>query len=105
MGEKEMNIIDSERVPIFLYVDNAEEGAIEQAKNVANHPAVRHYVAILPDTHEGYGMPIGGVCALEGAISPNMVGVDIGCGMLSIKTNRNYALDKAEYLRYNIGGR
>ena len=41
----------------------------------------------MPDTHEGYGMPIGGVAALNEAICPNMVGVDIGCGMLAVKTN------------------
>ncbi|MFA5759902.1 MAG: RtcB family protein [Clostridia bacterium] len=81
-----MNVISDANLPIFMYCDNPEEGAIAQAKNVANHPAVRNYVAVMPDTHEGYGMPIGGVCALEDAVSPNMVGVVIGCGMLSINT-------------------
>ena len=84
-----MQIINTERIPLFVFADEVESGAIEQAKNVANHPAARHYVSIMPDTHEGYGMPIGGVCALENAISPNMVGVDIGCGMLSLKTHFN----------------
>ena len=41
----------------------------------------------MPDTHEGYGMPIGGVAALKDAVCPNMVGVDIGCGMLAVKTS------------------
>ena len=37
--------------------------------------------------HQGYGMPIGGVAALDGAVSANMVGVDIGCGMVAVETN------------------
>jgi tRNA-splicing ligase RtcB len=41
----------------------------------------------MPDTHEGYGMPIGGVLATQGVIIPNAVGVDIGCGMCAVKTN------------------
>jgi len=41
----------------------------------------------MPDSHQGYGMPIGGVVALENVISPNMVGVDIGCGMCAVNTH------------------
>jgi tRNA-splicing ligase RtcB (3'-phosphate/5'-hydroxy nucleic acid ligase) len=41
----------------------------------------------MPDGHAGYGMPIGGVLATKGYIIPNAVGVDIGCGMASYKTN------------------
>jgi tRNA-splicing ligase RtcB len=43
----------------------------------------------MPDAHAGYGMPIGGVIACEGAVIPNAVGVDIGCGMGAIKTSLN----------------
>src|SRR5699024_3761368 len=45
------------------------------------------HVAIMPDSHQGYGMPIGGVLATKDAIIPNAVGVDIGCGMCSLRTN------------------
>jgi tRNA-splicing ligase RtcB len=41
----------------------------------------------MPDTHQGYGMPIGGVLATKNVIIPNAVGVDIGCGMCTVKTN------------------
>ena len=44
------------------------------------------HVALLPDTHTGYGMPIGGVVACRGAIIPNAVGVDIGCGVAYVET-------------------
>lgn len=74
-------------VPIKSWCQDVEEGAIEQAVNLASHPAIFRHVALMPDCHQGYGMPIGGVVALQDAVSPNMVGVDIGCGMISIKTN------------------
>jgi len=41
----------------------------------------------MPDTHQGYGMPIGGVLATKGAVIPNAVGVDIGCGMCAVRTS------------------
>jgi tRNA-splicing ligase RtcB len=72
---------------ILSWCNNPEEGAIIQAKNIAEHPWLVGNVCLMPDTHEGYGMPIGGVVALENAICPNMVGVDIGCGMLAVETN------------------
>ncbi len=57
-----------------------DEGAFTQITNAARLPnALR--VALMPDAHIGYGLPIGGVAALEGAIAPYMVGVDIGCRM------------------------
>ena len=45
----------------------------------------------MPDSHHGYGMPIGGVMATKDVVIPNAVGVDIGCGMCAMKTNiRNF---------------
>ena len=41
----------------------------------------------MPDSHQGYGMPIGGVIATDGVVIPNAVGVDIGCGMCAVKTS------------------
>ena len=72
---------------ILCWCENPEQGAINQAINISNHPWLVGNVCLMPDTHEGYGMPIGGVAALDNAICPNMVGVDIGCGMLAVKTN------------------
>lgn len=81
-------VIESERVPIHLWLEDIEEGALQQAKNIANLPVSFSHVAIMPDSHQGYGMPIGGVLATQNAIIPNAVGVDIGCGMCSLRTNR-----------------
>jgi len=44
-------------------------------------------VSVMPDCHSGYGMPIGCVAALDGCVSPNMVGKDIGCGMRAVRTS------------------
>jgi tRNA-splicing ligase RtcB len=80
-------IISTEKLPIKLWLDEPEEGALEQAKNLANLPFAFKHICLMPDTHQGYGMPIGGVMATNDVIVPNAVGVDIGCGMCAIKTN------------------
>ena len=83
-----MEVISSEKrhIKFWLPLSSVEQGAVDQAKNLANLPFTFHHVAIMPDTHQGYGMPIGGVLATERVVIPNAVGVDIGCGMRVIKT-------------------
>lgn len=81
-----MKVISSERIPIKSWCENPELGCIGQAVNLANLPFAFKHVALMPDTHQGYGMPIGGVLAAKGAIIPNAVGVDIGCGMIAART-------------------
>jgi tRNA-splicing ligase RtcB len=80
-------IITSEKIPIKLWLDDIEDGAMAQAMNLANLPFVYKHIAIMPDAHFGYGMPIGGVMATEDVIVPNGVGVDIGCGMCAMQTS------------------
>lgn len=72
---------------IKSWCNTPEEGALEQAKNLARLPFAFRQICLMPDAHQGYGMPIGGVMAAEGAIIPNAVGVDIGCGMCAVKTS------------------
>lgn len=79
--------ITTANIPVKLWLDDADEGTLKQAENLANHPYVFHHVALMPDAHTGYGMPIGGVVATLNHIIPNAVGVDIGCGMCAVKTN------------------
>jgi tRNA-splicing ligase RtcB len=74
-------------IPIKMWVTDAEENALAQARNLANLPFVFKHVALMPDCHSGYGMPIGGVIATKGVVIPNAVGVDIGCGMCAMKTS------------------
>ncbi len=78
---------DFMKVPVKLWLDDIEDGAISQALDLSRLPFAFHHIAIMPDSHQGYGMPIGGVMATEGVIVPNAVGVDIGCGMAIVVTN------------------
>lgn len=72
-------------VIIKSWCEAPEEGALEQARNLARLPFVFRQVCLMPDVHQGYGMPIGGVLAAEGAVIPDAVGVDIGCGVAAMK--------------------
>lgn len=80
------------QVPIKSWCHPIEDDALKQAENLANHPVIYKHVALMPDCHVGYGMPIGGVAAFNDAIVPNAVGVDIGCGMGAVQTD--YPVDK-----------
>jgi tRNA-splicing ligase RtcB len=82
-----MKVISTEKLPIKIWSDEVEEGSMVQIRNLANLPFAFHHIAIMPDNHQGYGMPIGGVLATKGVVIPNAVGVDIGCGMLAVKTS------------------
>ncbi|MEN6350871.1 MAG: RtcB family protein [Syntrophomonas sp.] len=76
--------------PIKVWLKDAgqlDDNCLEQALNLADLPFIHKWVALMPDTHMGYGMPIGGVISTRGVIIPNAVGVDIGCGMAFLRTN------------------
>ncbi len=76
-------------VPIKSWCEKIEDEALVQAANLAQHPAIFKHVALMPDCHVGYGMPIGGVIACNDVVIPNAVGVDIGCGMVAVETDLN----------------
>lgn len=79
-----------QRIPIKIWLKGLEEletECIQQATNLANLPFAFRHVALMPDTHSGYGMPIGGVLASREVVIPNAVGVDIGCGVAFIRTD------------------
>ena len=76
--------------PIKIWLpskETIEESCLEQAYHLASLPFLHKWVCLMPDTHTGMGMPIGGVIATEDVIIPNAVGVDIGCGMIYTGTN------------------
>lgn len=126
------------RVPARLYADEdllgaaLEDRSIEQLVNTATLPGMVRYAIAMPDIHQGYGFPIGGVIATrlpDGVISPGGVGYDINCGFGSIwlqkiiqslralvrrarssaqKQNldsqeRTYRLSDQEYFRFSLG--
>lgn len=56
-----MRVVNTEKLSIKMWLDDIENGALEQAKNLANLPFAFQWIAIMPDSHQRYGMPIGGV--------------------------------------------
>lgn len=96
-------IIDTERIPIKLWLDEVDDQTLYQAKNLANLPFAFKHIALMPDAHSGYGMPIGGVMAADKVIVPNAVGVDIGCGMCAVKTNLRINPDIRKRLKDIVG--
>lgn len=75
-------------VPIKAWTNGVpvEDMARQQLSNVAGLPFVFHHVAAMPDVHWGMGATVGSVIATKGAIIPAAVGVDIGCGMMAVRT-------------------
>jgi tRNA-splicing ligase RtcB len=76
-------------VPVKAWVRGVplEDAAREQVYNVARLPFVGPWVAIMPDVHWGIGATVGSVIPTRGAIVPAAVGVDIGCGMMAVRTS------------------
>lgn len=70
-----------DKVKFLLPVEEIESSALNQIKAIAELSFVER-MAIMPDVHAGYDMPIGGVALTNGVISPAWVGYDIGCGVL-----------------------
>ena len=81
-----MEILEGGRLPVYTWAPDLEQGARQQAFNCTMLPVAFHHVAVMSDGHQGYGVPIGAVLALEGAVSPYAVGNDIGCGMAIVPT-------------------
>jgi tRNA-splicing ligase RtcB len=84
------------RVPVTIYADEGllskmmTDRTILQAINVSTLPGIQSHAVVLPDGHEGYGFPVGGVAAMdaeEGMISPGGVGYDINCGVRLLRMN------------------
>lgn len=92
-----INVLRDEPLEYSVFgKENIEQGAIDQM-NVAMSLPVARKGAIMPDGHQGYGLPIGGVLACDNAIIPYAVGVDIGCRMcLSV-----YELPDDNYIHRN----
>src|SRR5512140_701915 len=93
------------RVPVRIFAtrrlleEALDDLSIEQAVNAATLPGLAGPVVVMPDMHQGYGFPIGGVAATrypEGVISPGAIGYDINCGVRLLASS--IPLDAAENL-------
>jgi len=99
-----LKVLSNGRIPVKIWSPDAEPAAVEQLLNTANLPFVFKHVAAMPDVHLGTGATVGSVIATHKAICPAAVGVDIGCGMMAVKTNLDYRLvqDKVKEIRHSI---
>ncbi len=89
------------KVPVTVFADDVlidkmkQDLTLKQASNVACLPGVEESVFVLPDGHQGYGFPIGGIAATSidegGVISPGGIGYDINCGVRLLRTNLEYS--------------
>lgn len=77
-----------QKVPIKAWIDGVqlEPQARQQLINIAKLPFAFKHVAVMPDVHLGIGATIGSVMATKGAVAPPAVGVDLGCGMMAVRT-------------------
>lgn len=90
MGDQNFNVINTnDGVPIKAWTKGVsfEEAAEKQIRNVARLPFIHKWVAVMPDVHAGIGATVGSVIPTVGAIIPAAVGVDIGCGMMAVRTS------------------
>src|SRR4030043_744026 len=87
------------QVPVRLFATQRmleevlKDKSLEQAVNAATLPGLVGHVVVMPDMHQGYGFPIGGVAATrypEGGISPGGIGYDINCGVRLLGSNIEY---------------
>ena len=83
-------------VPVKIYANEEIASSIQtdrtlqQATNAASLPSIVKNMLVMPDGHEGYGFPVGGVAAFDaddGIISPGAIGFDVNCGIRIVKTN------------------
>lgn len=76
----------NEKAILFLPPETVEREALKQIENTASMGFVFKHVAVMPDCHYGKGATVGTVLATQGAVIPAAVGVDIGCGMVAVRT-------------------
>ena len=88
----------NDKITTFLPWESIEAEAQQQILNTAEVPCLFHHVAVMPDCHFGKGATVGTVLATQRAVIPAAVGVDIGCGMIAVRTNieRSQIKDLAE---------
>jgi tRNA-splicing ligase RtcB (3'-phosphate/5'-hydroxy nucleic acid ligase) len=76
----------NDKAVLFAPPETIEPEALKQIENTASMPFIYKHVAVMPDCHYGKGATVGTVLATKGSIIPAAVGVDIGCGMIAVKT-------------------
>jgi tRNA-splicing ligase RtcB (3'-phosphate/5'-hydroxy nucleic acid ligase) len=76
----------NDKIVTFLDPNTIEPAAKQQLENISELPFIFKHIAVMPDCHLGKGATVGSVIATRSAIIPAAVGVDVGCGMIAVKT-------------------
>ncbi|RJT02522.1 RtcB family protein [Halococcus sp. IIIV-5B] len=80
---------------VMLARENIEDLTFDQIEEITNHPAFENEIVVQPDCHPGAGCVIGFTMPLADRVVPNVVGVDIGCGMLAVELDSKPDLTEA----------
>ncbi len=113
LWEIPMTTREDMRVPAYVYalpeiIQNMQDDrSLQQLVNVTTLPGIQKAAIVMPDVHEGYGFPIGGIAATsypDGVISPGGIGYDINCGVRLLLSNLNYdeIKDQAEHIAIEL---
>lgn len=89
--------INNNEPGLLIHADLLEPAAKEQINLLVDHPAITGLIAIMPDVHLGSGCVIGTTARFTNAVIPNIVGVDIGCGVLTYKLPSNLGFAYSEF--------
>jgi len=73
--------------PVKIWTDDIDDNALQQLENMSKVPFIHKHIAVMPDVHWGCGATIGSVIPSRGAVIPAAVGVDLGCGMMALRTS------------------
>src|SRR4051795_11401971 len=90
---------------LFSWASILEPSTREQAVTASGMPFIHPHLALMPDAHLGKGAPVGSVIPTLGAVMPAAVGVDIGCGMIAVRTQhsaRDLPMSRRAALRRSI---
>lgn len=84
-----------------IMIDDVEESALSQVYNLVSHPAFTEKIVMQVDIHAGASAPIGFTMPLTEKIVPNVVSVDIGCGMLCVNIGKDFTINKDKLLKFD----
>lgn len=100
-----MYSIKNSKTTALIHADNIEETALTQISRISLHPSLYGLIAIMPDVHAGKGCVIGLTCRFKNSIIPSVIGVDLGCGVITYKLPHDIELDLPslyEFINENI---
>lgn len=86
VGATETGLVERLSDTLLNWASILDDATLQQAERTASLPIVHPHVALMPDAHLGKGATVGSVLPTRGAIIPAAVGVDIGCGMIAVRT-------------------